>query len=278
VKPVVRVATVNILNDLSRWHERRSLLTEGLTALSLDMIALQEVTDPLGAGTAHWLAGALGGYEVFICPKAGWATRWEGIAVLSRLPVVRHEILNLRSQQRTAQLVEVQVGGCPFVLINGHFYWPPGVHGARVRQVRRLLTWLATVAPGTPVVACGDFNATQSSRAITLMKEVFTSAHEATHGCEPRFTCPTPLVSGSRVRGPVTRAVLRLFSNGPGEPWRDTLDYIFVSHGVQVLGCDLILNHPSPQDPTLYASDHFGLAATLTFSDMARCRQGRQSS
>jgi endonuclease/exonuclease/phosphatase family metal-dependent hydrolase len=47
---------------------------------------------------------------------------------------------------------------------------------------------------------------------------------------------------------------------------RDTLDYIFVSPGVQVLGCDLILNQPSPQDPTLYASDHFGLAATLRLS------------
>jgi endonuclease/exonuclease/phosphatase family metal-dependent hydrolase len=267
MKPIVRVATVNILNDLSRWHERRSLLAEGLAALSLDLIALQEVTDPLGAGTAHWLAGALGDYEVFICPKSGWGRKWEGIAVLSRLPVSRHEILSLRSQQRTSQLVEVQVGGCPLVFVNGHFYWPPGVHGARVRQIRKLLAWVAAVAPGMPVVVCGDFNATPGSRAIVLMKETFTSAHEAVHGCEPRYTCPTPLVCGGRVRGPFTRTLLRLFSNTPGEPWCDTLDYIFVSPGIEVLGCDLILDHPSPHDPTLYASDHFGLAATLAITE-----------
>ena len=267
MKPNVRVATINILNDLSRWHERRSLLAEGLAALSLDLIALQEVTDPLGVGTAHWLADALGGYEIFICPKSGWGGKWEGIAVLSRLPVVRHEILSLRSQQRTAQLVEVRAEGCPVVLVNGHFYWPPGLHRARVRQVRRLLAWVATVAPGTPVVACGDFNATPGSRAITLMKETLTSAHETVHGCEPRYTCPTPLVCGGSVRGPVIRTLLRLFSNTPGEPWRDALDYIFVSPGVRVLGCDVILDQPSPQDPTLYASDHFGLAATLAITE-----------
>jgi endonuclease/exonuclease/phosphatase family metal-dependent hydrolase len=267
VRPGVRVATVNILNDLSRWHERRSLLAEGLAALSLDLIALQEVTDPLGAGTAHWLADALGGYEVFVCPKSGWGRRWEGVAVLSRLPVVRHEILDLRSQQRTAQLVEVRIGACPVVLVNGHLYWPPGVHGARVRQVERLVTWVRAVAPGVPAVVCGDFNATPGSRAITLMKERFASAHETAHGCEPGYTCPTPLVCGGKVRGPVTRGLLRLFSNTPGEPWRGTLDYIFVNPGIEVLGCDLILDRPSPQDPTLYASDHFGLAATLALPE-----------
>ena len=101
---ILRVATVNILNDLSRWAERRTLLARGLAALSPDLIALQEVTDPLGTSTAHWLAGELGGYSVHVCPKTGWGRKREGIAVLSRLPVERHEILDLRSQQRTAQL------------------------------------------------------------------------------------------------------------------------------------------------------------------------------
>ncbi|QEH39043.1 Endonuclease/Exonuclease/phosphatase family protein [Aquisphaera giovannonii] len=263
MNPTVRVATINILNDLSRWNERRSLLAEGLAALSLDLIALQEVTTPPGSGTARWLADALGGYEVQICPKSGRGRGREGIAVLSRLPVARHETLDLGSQRRTAQLVEVRAGEGPLALVNGHFYWPPGVHGARVRQVERLRGWIATRAAGLPVVACGDFNATPGSRAIAMMKEGFASAHEAARGREPSHTCPTPLVTGGRVRGPATRAMLRLFSNTPGGPWRGTLDYIFAGPGVEVLDCDLILDRPSPRDPTLYASDHFGLAATL---------------
>ena len=187
--------------------------------------------------------------------------------MLSRLPVTRHEILDLRSQQRTAQLVEVQVDGCHLVFVNGHFYWAPGAHGARVRQVRTMLAWVAAVAPGTPVIVCGDFNAVPGSPTITMMKETFASALERAHGCEPSYTCPTPLVCGGRVRGPVTRTVLRLFSNTPGEPWRGTLDYIFVSPGVSVIRCELFLDRPSAQDATLYASDHFGLAATLAISE-----------
>jgi endonuclease/exonuclease/phosphatase family metal-dependent hydrolase len=267
VKPVVRIATINILNDLSRWNERRSLLAEGLAALSLDLIALQEVTNPLASGTAHWLAETLTDYELLVCPKSGWGSRWEGLAILSRLPVSRHVILDLRSQQRTAQLIEVDAGECHVAFINGHFFWLPGVHGARVRQVRRLLSWIDTLAPSSRVIVCGDFNATPISPPIRLMKEKFVSAHEAVHGCEPKYTCPTPLICGGRVRGPVTSSLLRLFSNAPGESWRGTLDYIFVSSGIQVIDCEVILDRPSPHDPTLYASDHFGLAATLALPE-----------
>src|SRR4051794_38735483 len=123
---IIRVATINILNDLSRWGERRTLLARGLAALAVDLIALQEVTAPLGEGTAHWLAGALGGYSVPVCPKSGWGARREGIAVLSRLPVEGHEGLGLRSQQRTAQFLRVRAGARPVAFINGHYHWLPG--------------------------------------------------------------------------------------------------------------------------------------------------------
>lgn len=51
----IRVATANILNDLSRWDGRLALLAGGMGALSPDLIALQEVVDPLGDSTAHRL-------------------------------------------------------------------------------------------------------------------------------------------------------------------------------------------------------------------------------
>jgi endonuclease/exonuclease/phosphatase family metal-dependent hydrolase len=262
----LRVATANILNDLTRWAERRVLLARGLADLSLDVIALQEVTDPLGHSTAHWLAGELGGYSVHVCPKAGWGRSREGVALLSRLPVESHETLDLGSQQRTAQLVRVRSGGRP-VVANTHLYWPPAAHPTRVRQVERLLDWLAAAEPDTPVVVCGDFNATPGSRAIDLMKRSFASAHEAVHGHEPEYTCPTPLAGGSRVRGAVTRGLQRLFTNRPGAGWCGTLDYIFVSPSIRVVSCGIILDCPSPDDPTLYASDHLGLAAVLVAGD-----------
>jgi endonuclease/exonuclease/phosphatase family metal-dependent hydrolase len=260
---IIRVATVNILNDLSRWKERRTLLARGLDSLSPDLIALQEVTDPLGTSNAHWLASELDGYSVHVCPKTGCGRKREGIAVLSRLPVESHEVLDLQTQQRTAQLLQVRAGERPVVLVNGHYHWLPGAHAARVRQVGRVLDRLKALDPGTAVIACGDFNGTPGSPAIALMGQAFVSAHEARHGREPDFTCPTTLVSKERLRGAVTRGLLRLFTNRQNGSWRGTLDYIFVSPDVRVVECEVFLDHPSPDDPTLYASDHLGVAATL---------------
>jgi endonuclease/exonuclease/phosphatase family metal-dependent hydrolase len=264
----IRVATVNILNDLSHWDERRVLLVEGLRAQSPDLIGLQEVRRPLGVSNAHWLADELGGYSVHIAPKTGWSRRYEGIAVLSRLPVERSEILDLGSQQRSAQVVRVRVAGRPVVLINGHYYWHALhwhrlVHGARILQVARVLDAVQALDPGTSVVACGDFNASPGSPAIALLTRTLISAHAAHHGREPDYTCPTPLVTRGPVRAIFARAMLRLFTNRPGQSYRDTLDYIFVSRGVRVIECGVFLDRPSPDDPTLYASDHLGLAATL---------------
>ncbi len=260
---ILRVATINILNDLSRWHERRALLVSGLDALAPDLIALQEVTDPLGTSTAHWLAGELGGYSVHVCPKTGWGRKREGIAVLSRLPIENHDLLDLLGQQRTAQFLRVRVAGHPVVLVNGHYYWPVGAHSAQVKQVGRVLDRVKALDPATSVIACGDFNATPGSRAITLMRQTFASAHQARHGREPDFTCPTPLISGGRVRRMATRSLFRYFSIQPSDLWRGSLDYIFVSPDVRVIECDVFLEQPSLDDPTLYASDHFGLIATL---------------
>jgi endonuclease/exonuclease/phosphatase family metal-dependent hydrolase len=260
---ILRAATVNLLNDLTRWTERRSLLADGLAPLALDLIGLQEVTSPLGESTAHWLAGELGGYSVHVSPKTGWGRKQEGIAVLCRLPVEGYEVLDLGSQERTAQVVSVRSGGRPIVFINGHYHWLPGAHGPRVRQVERVLRRADAFLPDIPVIACGDFNGLPGSPAIALMRHSFASAHEAVHGLEPDFTCPTALTSGHAARSAVARGLLRLFSNRPDGPWRGTLDYIFVSPGIRVLQCGVILDRPSPGDPTLFASDHLGVAATL---------------
>ena len=95
------------------------------------------------------------------------------------------------------------------------------------------------------------------------MRQSFASAHEARHGREPDYTCPTPLVTRRPVRSVFARGLLWLFSNRPGEPWRGTLDYIFINPQLRVVECDVILDRPAPHDPSLYASDHYGLAATV---------------
>ena len=46
-----------------------------------------------------------------------------------------------------------------------------------------------------------------------------------------------------------------------GDP--DCLDYIWVRGAIRVVDCRLVFDRPDPTDPTLYPTDHLGLAAHL---------------
>jgi hypothetical protein len=46
-----------------------------------------------------------------------------------------------------------------------------------------------------------------------------------------------------------------------GDP--DCLDYIWVRGAAALDGCRLVFDRASVDDPTLYPSDHFGLAARI---------------
>ena len=259
---VFKLVTFNLLNKKpSRWHERRRLIVRELRALQPDVIALQEVSLP--HNNAQWLADQLGGYKVYTAPKAGALGAREGVATLSRLPVEARWTINLQAQSRVAQVLRLRLGDQPLIVVNGHFLFHVYDHIKRTQQVRQVLGWLRTSANGCPTIACGDFNATPEMRTIQTMKAAFRSAYELVHGREPEYTCPTPLVYRfSAVRKGLS-TLGNLLTNRQPRPWRGTLDYIFVDRHFRVLSCDLVLNAPAEDDPTLYPSDHVGLCATL---------------
>jgi Endonuclease/Exonuclease/phosphatase family. len=167
------------------------------------------------------------------------------------------------AQSRVAQALRLRVGERSVVVVNGHFMFHVYDHIKRTRQVQRVLNWLRLAAASYPTVACGDFNATPQMRTIQMMKESFTSAYEIRHGREPEYTCPTPLVYRFNAVRKGLSAVGNLIAYRQPEPWRGTLDYIFVDGNFDVLSCELVLNASAPDDPTLYPSDHVGLCATL---------------
>ena len=265
--PTLKLVTLNILNDRSRWPQRRSILAAQLAELQPDVIALQEVTLP--DNNAQWLADQLGGYALHFSPKTGGKGDKEGIAILSRHPIERAATLDLQTQSRVAQLVEINYNAHSLVVANAHLFWWPGESNERNQQVCLMLDWLKAYAPDRAVVVCGDFNGTPESTAIRLMRQRFTSAYAARHGHEPEYTCPTPLVVDQPIRNArdvlrsMRRVIIKLAADRTFKPWRGTLDYIFVNHRVRVLDCDVTLNKPAPNDPALYPSDHFGLMTTL---------------
>jgi endonuclease/exonuclease/phosphatase family metal-dependent hydrolase len=258
---MVKVITINILFELDEWEQRRTLLVDGLAAEQADLIALQEVN--LTENTGTWLAEQLGMSYVQIVPFRETSPHGipYGIAILSRHPFIRHESLDLQNQGRFAQYVEVALANQSLVFCNGHYYWHPGTHPERDKQMQRLLDWLGRLALKTPVVAVGDFNGTPETSAIALMRQHFVSAYAANHGREPDYTCPTPLARRNKRK--LLRHIWRnLTVNRTLFPWRGTLDYIFVNRHLRVNDCRLILTKPASSG-NLYPSDHFGIAADL---------------
>lgn len=260
--PRLKIVTINLLTDLSRWKQRRSLLAEGLAALSPDLIALQEVRLP--ENPARWLAGQLGYEHLVLSPKAGLEGQHEALACISRLPLPGAEVLDLGGQGRIAQRLHLALEGSTVCLVNTHLYWQPGESLARLHQVERMLHWLQSIPGNPPCIVCGDFNATPETQAIQRMRRQFQSAHAAVHGAEPEYTCPTPLPrSPWAVARTMLGFLLLLRPQHLKQDWRGTLDYIFVDPKLRVVDCRVVLNQPSPANARLYPSDHFGLLAEI---------------
>jgi len=262
--PHLDIVTINILSDLSRWRQRRSLLLEGLQTLNADVIAMQEVH--LKEKTAEWLAKEAGYAHLFITPKTTPRKAQEGIALLSRLPFQTTYKLDLGSQGRVAQAVGLKLHGSEFIIANGHYFWQPGESAERVHQVEKMLIWLNELAGDSFRITCGDFNATPDTQAIELISRQYHSAHQIMHGAEPAKTVPTPL----------PRSRLAIFFTllwfGRYLRWQDfslnwsgTLDYIFVDPRLKVIECQVVLNHPHPDKRRIYPSDHYGIYTRIEY-------------
>jgi endonuclease/exonuclease/phosphatase family metal-dependent hydrolase len=253
------------------WGKRRLLMVEQLTDLRPDLIAMQEVSLKGNSSNAHWLAQELNQrktddealYNLYLCPRTGNKENAEGIAILSRFQVKRHEILDLLTQNRVAQLVEFRIEGQLLMMVNGKFFWNPGEAPERKAQIELLLDWLDAQPAEIPVIVAGDFNGDPKTVSIELMREYFDSAHRAVHGEEPEFTCPTPLPVSKRVQ---LRNMVRWGLGKRPKPdltWRKTLDYIFVDPRLHTLDCKLVLDKPADNNESLYPSDHFGIYALI---------------
>jgi endonuclease/exonuclease/phosphatase family metal-dependent hydrolase len=249
------------------WAQRRELLVEGLAAQQADLIGIQEVN--LQENTADWLAEQLNMPYVYLVPYQERPYKLGpeyGIAILSRYPFIQQVQLDLQSQGRLAQYVQVEVEERALIFSNGHYYWQPGSTEERIKQIQLLLNWLGNLPSDIPIITVGDFNATPDTPEMELMRQQFSSAYAKHHGQEPEYTCPTPLSKPHRKAWHKFQLqALNLLLNRSVKPWRGTLDYIYISNQLLVRDCQLILTQPAPNDINIYPSDHFGIVADLDF-------------
>jgi len=245
----ITVATLNLFNRIGRYEERQPLIISQFVDLRPDVIGLQEVnlTADEGMTIRRLVNERIGGeaeYSIFHMGHQGRAAQSQAIAVMTRLPVEAHEGLDYVLQDNVAQRLRLRLdGGATLDFYNTHLHWPPPAVDIRLAQAKRLLEWTDARQGASATVIVGDFNAYEGEPAVGLMKGRFVSAHEAANGREPEKTWPTP--------------VNTFDPSPPG-----CLDYVFVD-GARVLEAALAFDKPDAADPTLYPSDHLGVAAKL---------------
>ena len=250
----MRIATLNLRNTADRWPERRNLLVRQLVELAPDLMGVQELR--MVPDQARWitreverLSGGRLRYRRYRKAKSGLAGLWEGIGVLTAVTVVATAWLDLGAQARVAQRITVRMpeGGL-LDAYNTHL----GLGGEvlRAAQAQRIVDWMDR-RPPLPAVLMGDLNARPGSPTIELLSRPLRSAHFVAHGQEPTRTVPTPLRRSATSEGSV-------------------LDYVFVNDLLEVQDAGIAFDECDPGDPTLVASDHYGLSVTVRCSPASR--------
>jgi endonuclease/exonuclease/phosphatase family metal-dependent hydrolase len=242
----LHVATLNIRNLADRWAERQGLIYADMAALQPDLLGLQEVVYVLQQDRLIGAAGE-GSYSAV----RGWAGRPEyGNSLLLRAPFAGEASERLElSFGRSAHRVRVELpGGASIVVAVTHLHHPPDAAKERDEQAGDLLAWLDGAPEADATILVGDFNAGPHEPAYARIGAAgFRSSFLEANGHEPAHTWP----SGIQAEGMDT----------DGDP--ACLDYIWVRGDVRVVDCRLAWDRPAVEDPTLYPTDHLGLAAHL---------------
>lgn len=244
-----RFVTYNLRHNADRWDERFPMLSEVLVQYAPDVLVMQEVWLPfyqaeMIADVLNTLPGTAR-YNVLTCPKWG-DYDVEGISIVTRLPVMLYEHLNLPESGRMAQYARLGFGDSFVDVVNTHLHHRPVEdESIRLPQMQRLLRWIneRTAARGEHHwVLAGDLNTIPGRETIGLLSQQLQNAIPAgTH------TFPTAIAAADFPPG-FSVQIDHVFYD---DQYLTPLDW-------QVLG-----NDPHPDDAVLCASDHTGLGVTF---------------
>ena len=240
------MATLNILNLADRWAERLPLILADMGALQPDLLGLQECVYVMQQDRLIGAAGE-GRYGV----ARGWAGRPEyGNSLLVREPLAAAEEdrLDLGLDRAAHRAVIALPGGTSVLVVVTHLHHLGPDESVRDEQARQLLEWLTTAPPTDAQIVMGDFNADPAEPAVArMLTNEFRSAYAEANGSDPVVTWPSGLQAPAM--------------DTDGSP--ECLDYIWIRGDVRVASARLAFDRPAAEDPTLYPSDHLGIAAHL---------------
>jgi len=160
------------------------------------------------------------------------------------------------SHVRVAQkaLLEFPVAQKKVWVINLHLHHTIEEEDIRVHQMKGVFLWLKSLLDSdtaSNIIIAGDFNATPDSATYKLLESKgFKSTHKIVKGEEPTKTFPTGLQAPFMDTDP-----------------EGTFDYVWYrGEDLKPTKIELFGDKPKVDDPTIYPSDHIGLAAEFMVS------------
>jgi beta-glucosidase len=244
----LRVATLNLERDEKRWNERRELILQQLGNLRPDIFSLNEVWLPIQTG--RWLQGQaqtkLGlNYTLIEQPRAEKPSHPEAEGLLSRFPVIERSHRFFSARDTVTLVARLEIEGRAVDIYVTHLYPWRHEESERVEQVKELLAWIHERHDADHRIVCGDCNAPLGMASMKLMAEEF----------RPTQSSPTAFTPLREVRGEPTHPDWERFDR--------CIDFIWISRSVRLLESGRCFDAPSPDDETLWPSDHVGVWADL---------------
>ncbi len=223
------------------------LIAEEIGRLKPDIIAFNEVSVPLQSARSLRNDARRKGleYNLIQQTRVNGLSKVEGEALLTRLAVIECDNFDYQTRDMVALAARVLIGGMPLDIYVTHLYMSRGDDSLRLFQVQQLLAWIETRDKAPARIVCGDFNARLDAPSAALMASRF----------RPTQTSPTAFTPLADHDGSVSH---------PYWPRMDRcIDYIWVSGALDVVASGVCFDRASPDDPSLWPSDHAGVWADL---------------
>jgi endonuclease/exonuclease/phosphatase family metal-dependent hydrolase len=281
----LRAVTINLWGIEAPLERRLALAERQLRELAPDAIGIQEVRPLDGKGgetTAQHLAARLGMHVV-----QGVSLRWakdqlrpgmdegqEGLAILSRWPILEDRVLQLPEARATEARIllsarlETPAGPIWFHTTHLHYKLDDGI--ARERQVVAIdaaIRAMGREVTDPPQILCGDFNCTPDSDEMRFLRGLHTLEGKRTHWQDAWARLHREPVPG---QGPA-EGITWSSENEQTRPLRSLdldrrIDYVLVTTRKKdgrgtVCRCEVVLT--DRDDAGVCASDHYGVFAEV---------------
>ena len=260
-----RCLTLNLWGAEAPLQRRMELVAAALRELQPHVVGLQEVREVPGEldNQAETLA-AVAGYHHAYVPAMPFAGGHEGLAILSRAPILEHLSFDLPhaepNERRILLSARVAFDSGPVWVHTTHLNYRLAHGKQREDQVQAIDAIVAARAGDRPSILMGDFNARPEADEIRWLRGLVTLSGRRTYYQDAWDRLhPGELGWTWACANPYTERLAFL------EPDR-RIDYIFVTPmrrdgRATIRSCRIVLDQPAP-DGT-YASDHFGLLAEI---------------